>query len=205
MIAPPWQMLASGNDGVFDPSSPWVMTSDSNSFSTQGVTAQNVIWLKGPNTAFKGNGLFLAVDSASGNSVTLRQIGQQLNVGMPPGPAAGVTGVTFTIQTLYPQIEEATYVMKNRFMIDEAVAFRASFWLYQGVEDPYREFRRAVVLQVLADRYLAESRTEHGDFEMKRIAVERDLKYAMIQVNAKFGNFGNSAEPAHLMGCKISR
>ena len=34
---------------------------------------------------------------------------------MPPAPAGGLTGVTFTINTLDPQSAEASYDLKQRF------------------------------------------------------------------------------------------
>jgi hypothetical protein len=206
ILAPAFQQLASGNDGVFEPNVPWVLNSATNFFQSQGVGAQNVVWLTKPQRLYPGSGLFFAVDSASGNSITLRQLGQPLSIGMPPSPLEGVTSVEFVIRTLYPQIEEASYILKDRYMINEAIQWRSSFWQYKGVEDDYRVLRRACVLHVLADRYLAETRTDQGDMEKKRVAVERQLKEAIGRVNIRFGTFGNSSEPANAaFGLRITR
>jgi hypothetical protein len=205
IIAPPSQMLAAGTDGVFAPGSPWILNSDTNNFQSQGVLAQTVVWLQGPAAVFRGTGIFLAVDSASGNALILRRPMQPLWAGMPPAPAAGITGVTFTIQTLYPQIEEASYYLKTRFMVDEAIAYRSSSWLYKGVEDPYRSLRRLCILKVLVDRYTAEVREERGDFEMKRRQFGVEYKELFGQVQVKFGPMGNSAEAADIFSTKISR
>lgn len=204
-LAPAWQLLAYGTDGYFQSGAQWTLNSASNAFNVQGVAAQNVVWIEGPPPYYRGGGQLLAVDTVMGNAIGLRRVGQQLNVGFPAGPPEGVTGVTFKILTLGPQIEEATYTLKDRFMIDEAVAFRASSWMYVGVEDLYRVVRRSVVLQVLYDRYLAEARTERGDFEMKRMVIQEELKANLMRIQIKFGTYGNSAEPAHLMGTKLSR
>lgn len=204
-LAPTWQTLAWGVDGVFQSGAQWVLNSESNAFALQGVTAQNVVEITGPGPYYKGGGQLFAVDSALGNSITLRRIGGTLNTGWPPGPPNGATGVSFKIMTYTPQIEEATFVLKDRFMIDEAIAFRASYWIYQGVEDPFRVVRRAIVLQVLVDRYGSEARSDRGDFAMKLEKCQEELRSVLMKIQIKFGTFGNSSEPAHLMGCKLSR
>jgi hypothetical protein len=206
IIAPPSQQLAFGNDGYFNVDDQWRLNSPSNNFQAQGVRAQNIIWLQGPSKNYPGSGIFMAVDSAAGTSIVLRRPMQPLNMGMPPSPAAGLTGVTFSIQTLYPQIEEASYQLKHvKFMIDEAIGYRSSFWMYQGVEDPYRVLRRLCVLQVLVDRYTTEVREERGDFELKLRNYANQFKDLRAQVQVKWGPMGNSAEPMDIFSTKVSR
>ena len=74
----------------------------------------------------------------------LRALHKDLNVGQPPAPAAGLTGVTFTINTLDPQTEEASFDIKRRFGIDELIVYRTSTWVYD-----LRDLRMATVLTVL--------------------------------------------------------
>ncbi len=206
IIAPVSQQLAAGIDGYFDPADQWRINSATNDFQSQGVQAQNIIMLQGPSQAFKGSGIFMAVDAVAGNSMVLRRPNAALNIGMPPAPVAGLTGVTFSVQTLYPQIEEASYQLKQtKFMIDEAIASRASSWIYQGAEDPYRILRRLCVLRVLIDRYTIETREERGDFELKRKTFGIEHRDLLAQVQVKWGPQGTSAEATDIFSCKVSR
>src|SRR3954453_18345631 len=88
-LCPDWQKLASGPDGVFAAGSPWVLTSASVDFEAAGVGPQHVVLLRKPTTTFKGSGEFLAVDGASGHSITLRRLGTRPSQGQPPAPEAG--------------------------------------------------------------------------------------------------------------------
>jgi len=200
LLAPAWQSMALGSDGVFTAGYPWVLSSASVSFSGNGVAPNQVVQLSAPKSAFPGSGQLLAIDSVSGSSLTLRRLHKDLNVGQPPGPAAGLTGVTFTINTLDPQIEEASFDIKRRFGIDENIVYRASTWVYDE-----RDLRMATILTVLHDRYTAEARTERGDWSMKIKLVRSQLDQVLDRVQVRWGPFGNSAEPATIFNCKISR
>jgi hypothetical protein len=168
-LCPKSQGLARGIDGVFSSGSPWVLTSATVDFEAQGVMANDVILLTAPKTAFKGSGELLAVESASGGSVTLRRLGQVAGVGVPPG-AGGVVGVTFAVETLFPQIEEASWDMNRRFNIDPAVPSRAPSSLYD-----VRDLRQATVARVLRDRYTAEAKDGKGDFARKAKLFDDEL------------------------------
>src|SRR5690348_10877724 len=97
-LCPEWQKLAAGTDGVFASGTPWALSSASNNFASLGITSNNVILLTGPKPYFLGGGELLAIDSVAGNTVTLRRLNAALNAGLPPGPSAGVTGVSFKIK-----------------------------------------------------------------------------------------------------------
>src|SRR5690242_11932467 len=86
MLCPEWQKLAYGTDGTFAAGSPWVLTSASVDFAAVGVTAQHVVLLRKPATAFKGSGELLAVDGASSAGLTLRRLGAGPGAGFPPAP-----------------------------------------------------------------------------------------------------------------------
>src|SRR5262245_5723118 len=164
VLCPPWQVMAAGTDGVFSSGAPWVMSSATVNFANNGVQPNQVVWLTAPKANFPGGGHFLAIDSVAGSSITLRRLHKDLNVGQPPAPAAGLSGVTFAINTLDPQIEEATYDVKRRFAIDDTTGTnvnRQSSWIYDQ-----RELRMATVLIVLWNRYAQEARTDRGDFAM---------------------------------------
>ena len=121
-LCPDWQKLAAGTDGVFNISTPWVLTSASNDFGS--VSVNNVIQLTAPKSAFRGGGEYLAVESVAPNTLTLRRLGQSASTGLPPG-LGGVTSVAFTVATLYPQIEEASYDINRRFSIDPNIPYRS--------------------------------------------------------------------------------
>jgi hypothetical protein len=199
-LAPSWQCMAKGVDGVFAPSSPWVLTSSTINFATNGVQPNQVVSLTGPKSQYPGGGDLLAIDSVSGNSITLRRPHKDLNVGMPPAPAAGLTNVAFSITTFDPQIEEASFDLKRRFGIDENITFRDSTWIYD-----LRDLRMVVVLTVLYDRYTAELRSDRGDWQRKMGHIRTMRDEVLDRVQVRWGPYGNSAEPSTVFSCKISR
>lgn len=203
LLCPAWQQMAAGNDGVFAPGAPWVLTSASVNFASNGVSPNQVVWLTAPKSQFPGGGHFLAIEAVSGNSVTLRRPYKGPGVGQPPSPAAGLTGVSFSISTLDPQIAEASYDLKQRYAIDDLAggnAERSSSWIYD-----LQVLRVATVYSVLLERYTQETRTERGDFERKVERFRRKLDDALARVQVRWGPFGNSAEPSTLFSCKVSR
>ncbi len=199
-LAPAWQRMAVGTDGVFSSGTPWVLTSSSVNFGTNGVTPNQVIALTGPKSSYPGGGDLLAIDSVSGNSLTLRRPHKDLNIGSPPGPPAGLTGVSFSITTFDPQIEEASFDIKRRFGIDENITFRDSTWIYD-----LRDLRMVVVLTVLYDRYTAELRSDRGDWARKMGHIRNLRDEILDRVQVRWGPYGNSAEASTIFNCKISR
>lgn len=199
-LCPSWQQMAYGVDGYFSNGSPWVLNSTVTNFTSNNVAPNQVVWLSAPKSQFPGSGQLLAIDSVAGTSITLRRLHKDLNVGQPPAPAAGITGVTFTINTLDPQTEEASFDIKRRFAIDENIFARASSWIYD-----LRDLRIATVLSVLRDRYIAEARTDHGDFARKIVLIRQQLDDVLARVQVRWGPFGNSAEPSTVFSCKLSR
>jgi hypothetical protein len=199
-LAPAWQQMAAGTDGAIAPGSPWVLTSLSVDFQANSVAPNQVVQLTAPKSQYPGRGQLLAIDSVSGSSLTLRRLHKDLNIGQPPGPLAGLTGISFTINTLDPQTEEASFAIKRRFGIDELIASRMSSWIYD-----LRDLRTATVLTVLYDRYTAESRSDSGDFARKIELIGSQLAEVLDRVQVRWGPFGNSAEPSTVFSCKISR
>ena len=133
-------------------------------------------------------------------SLTLRRLHKDLNVGQPPAPAAGLANVTFTINTLDPQTEEASFDIKRRFGIDENIVERTSSWIYD-----LRDLRMATVLSVLVARYTQETRGDKGDFPRKLEQIKVELNQVLDRVQVRWGPFGNSEEPSTLFSCKLSR
>ena len=149
-LCPAWQAMAHGVDGYFNPASPWTLYSTATNFGANQVQPNQVVWLTAPKTNFSGGGVLAAIDSVStdGTNLTLRRLHKDLNVGQPFAPAAGLQNVTFTINTLDPQTEEASFDIKRRFAIDENIIDRTSAWIYD-----LHDLRMATVLQVLLARY----------------------------------------------------
>ena len=197
--------VAFGTDGAIAANAFWTLTSSTIDFNGQGVAAQDVVQLTMPKGAFPGSGRFYAVDSVSPFTINLRMIGQPTNYGQPPASAAGITGITFNVCTFNTLIEDASWDLKSRFAIDEMVPFRASPWLYTGVESPYRDLRAACVLQVLIKAFQAEVRVKDGDWAMKLKDLKSEYNDVLDRVQLRFGPFGNSEEPITRFSCQLSR
>jgi len=200
LLAPAWQCMAAGADGAFASGSPWILTSATVNFAANGVAPNQVVQLSAPKQYFPGSGHLLAVDSVAGNALTLRRLHCDLNVGNPPAPAAGLSGAAFTINTLGPQIEEASFDIKRRFGLDENIAYRTSSWVYD-----LRDLRMATVLSVLLARYTQEARGDKGDFPRKIGLINVELQVVLDRVQVRWGPLGNSAEPSTLFSCKLAR
>src|SRR4029077_5216092 len=98
---------------------------------------------------------------------------------------AGLAAVVFTVNTLDPQIEEASFDLKRRFGIDELVAGRSSYWVYD-----LRDLRMATVLSVLLDRYTQETRSDKGDFALKIGRIRQQLDDVLGRVQVRWGPTG---------------
>jgi hypothetical protein len=200
ILCPPWQSMAQGTDGAFASASPWVLTSASVDFASNGVQPNQVVLLTGPKAQYPGSGALLAIDSVGANSLMLRRLYKEQYVGQPPSPVGGLSGVTFTINTLDPQSAEASFDIKRRFGIDENIGDRTSSWIYD-----LQDVRLATVLTVLYDRYTSETRNDRGDFALKIKRVRQQLDDVITRVQVRWGPTGNSAEPSTIFNCKLSR
>ena len=199
-LCPAWQSYGAGTDGFFSANAPWAFNSVGTNFANQNVQPNCVLWLSGPKSTYPGSGQLLGVDTVVGNTLNLRRLHQDLNIGNPPGPSAGLTGITWAIPTLYPQIEEASFDLKQRFGIDESITFRYSSWIYD-----LRVLRMATIASVLRDRYRAETRTERGDFIIKANSISKELERYIDQLQVRWGPYGNSAEASTVFSCKVTR
>jgi hypothetical protein len=199
-LCPGWQQMAYGTDGDFAPGAPWVLNSTAINFAANNVAPNQVVWLSQPKSQYPGGGALLAIDSVAGTSITLRRLHKDLNVGQPPAPIAGLTNVTFTINTLDPQTEEASFDIKRRFGIDENISARESSWVYD-----LRDLRMATVLSVLLARYTQEARSDRGDFPRKIDQIKIELGQVLDRVQVRWGPLGNAEEPSTLFSCKLSR
>lgn len=180
-LVPEWQLLAEGVDGAFVDGSPWELVSPSADFEAGGIAPGHVVRLTKPTTAFRGSGHLLAVDSVSGSSLTLRRIGWAAGAGKPPAPPDGLAGVAFSVPTLGPQVEEASFDLNRRFGIDPRTPGRSPESLLD-----LRDLRAACVLSVLLTRYLFESRGDRGDFPRKADMLRAELSDLLARLSVRW-------------------
>jgi len=218
-LMPDSQMMAWGNDGVFSPSDPWTLTSASNDFTTQLpalwtltqvstniglVTTPSVhgyvVWLRSPGSAFPAGGTLMAVAAVSDTSVTLRRLGLPANMGQPPSPSSGLTGVGFQIATFKPQIEEVTYDINQKWTIDSALTLRTATNLYD-----IRPLRRLTVAKVLLDRYTDESRAGTGDYSHKVELIKQEIDDLEAKVQLRWGTGLATAPQTRVFNMRIER
>lgn len=190
-LCPPWQVKASGTDGVMDASTPWTLTSASVDFEALGVAANDVIALAKPRAAFPTpSGELYAIDSVSGSTAILRRVGGYLNEGQPPGNASGLIGVDFRVLTFRPQIDIATEDANRIFGIDPTVTGRKPSDVYS-----LREFRQFAVLHCLVWAYTSGNKAAQGDYDIKlrlRVSEKNDLMSRMV---IKWGATGGQSPP----------
>jgi hypothetical protein len=152
ILCPKDQCLASGNDGTIG-GDRWTLKSTSVDFLANGLAPGHLVRLTQPVGLYKPPGESFAVVSVAPNAVTLRRKGQVVGVGQPAGPVDGASSVEFSVTTLGPQIERASYELNRRYGIDDLIAGRRPCDLF----DP-QEVREATVLTVLCRQYLEMSR-----------------------------------------------
>ena len=83
-LCPAWQQMAAAADGYFTSGLPWVLNSTIVNFQANNVQPNQVVLLSQPKANFPGAGVLMAIDSVSGNSLTLRRLHKDLGVGQPP-------------------------------------------------------------------------------------------------------------------------
>lgn len=174
------QRLAYGTDGSFAAGDPWTLISASNNFTAQGINTGHVCQLKYPKGTFGGSGNMMAVSAVSGSNLTLRRLGMTANVGLAPAPSTGLVGVEFTVYTLSPQAELASWELNRRYSIDPETQGRRPVDMHD-----MRDLRQAAVLWVLAQR-LSASLTGQADsswmLKLKQYQSELDNTLGRLQV-----------------------
>lgn len=200
VLTPASNLLAYAADGVFGAGDRWTLTSATVDFAAQGVAAGNTLLITKPSTLVAPSGTPLAVESVSGSSVTLRRLGLAANVGQPPGPIAGATGVTFKVETLAPQIEQASDEINRRFGIDPASTTRAPSAIYD-----LRELQEATMLLVLIRQYTAVNRTKDGVYtpKLRDLAADRDAAFGRLQL--RWGATPDPVSVPSVFGMQIDR
>ncbi len=201
LVVPKSSTLASGSDGVINPGTPWAFTSASNNFQAQGVTPGMILQLEGTPGVFK-RPQTVAIDSVVGNVLTLHRCGFAIGQGMPPGPPAGATGISFTIASLYPQLEAAAFELDQQFAVDPNLPNRQP-----GNMTDQRIFRRMTALWVMIQLLISENRSgdDKGDWE-KKIKRYQDLyDTALATATVRWGPTGTSQESTTRFSCRLER
>jgi hypothetical protein len=180
VLAGRWFVYASGADGVFSSSDLWTLNSASQNFVTQGLKANMVCQLLGPKPQYQGSGDLLAIETVAAHALTLRRVGQALGIGLPPGPAGGITGVTFLVTSLQRQLEDTAYLLNEQFAVDPNTPNRTPGDIYDQ-----RILRRLTVYQVVYRQYMNLNRSKAGDFADKidyyRDAYQTELAAAIVR------------------------
>lgn len=197
ILVPQSQMLATGTNGAISAGA-WSLTSATVDFEEQGVAAGHIVRLSSPRETFKRD-VFLAVESSSAGTLTLRRPGMATGKGAPPS-ASAVTSVAFDVFTFDPQIENAAYEMHQKFGVDAGVAYREPSNLYDR-----RCFRRLTALWVLYTEYLQSQRTGDGDFPLKVKAYKSAYDEQLASAQVLWGSDGNQQPPTNRFGMRISR
>lgn len=205
VLQPRAQLVARGADGAFAAvaGGSWAMTSASVAFATRGVQAGMVAVLtKEPAASRPANwpasGEIVAVDSVSGSTVTFRRIGMESAQGMPPGPAAGVTAVTFELRTFYPQLEDASYDLNRKLGIVPGLDGSSP----TDLED-LRDLRRACCLMVIC-KALPSAMHDQGDrWDTKRKEYAEQLRTEMDSLILRWK--GNRGDSTPRLGARITR
>lgn len=196
-LCPESQKLAFGTDGVLDAAA-WSLTSASVDFEAAGVATNNVIRFDRPTSVFRGAGEWFAVESAAGNVLTLRRYGLESGVGQPP---PSIPNVQFTVLTMLPQLQEASFKLYQRFSLDDSLAYRSPNEVYdlQVLRDP-------TVLTVLEARYLVEARDKSSDFWPKYGEIKRELADCLELTRIRWGTASVETQPStSIFGMRYSR
>jgi hypothetical protein len=133
--------------------------------------------------------------------MTLRRLGMPTGVGLPVAPAVGYTAVSFAVETLGPQIEDASDEINRRFGIDPASSLRGPSAIYD-----LRELREACMLTVLLRKYTGDVRTKDGAFtlKIKELTRERDDSFARLQI--RWGEAPDAPPPPlPVFGTRVGR
>lgn len=195
--------LAYGTDGYFDLADPWTLVSPSVDFAANGVASNMVVHLKkgnrGGKAAYVGGGELYAIDSATATTLALRGVGLAAGVGHPPGFGA-VTDVEYGVRTLATVIEDVAFELNERYHVDPAVASEAPGRVYN-----LRVLRDAATYMVLHRMYVAENRSDSGDWKGKIELYGRLEEEALARATVRWGAAGDDRPPTTSFLTRLSR
>lgn len=176
-LFPEGQVIASGSDGEFLPSDRWTLRSGSASFLTSGLQSGHVVRLIGPMGSFPPPGLLVGVGEVGEDSVTLRRPGMMAGLGAPIAPPGGLTGVSYVVKTLGPQLEQSSRELDFLLGIEATQAGSLLAQVPGGTV-----LRDAVVRLVLARRYAAIARDGDASFSGRARLFEASFERLMTRL-----------------------
>ena len=188
IIVPRSQKVCYGTDGQFaaQMGGNWTMTSATIDFAGFLVQPQMVFLLSVPGGVLNGQFVKgakeeLVVSSVATGQVTFRRLAMAVpsgtvnppigNVGMPPGPPAGLTNVTYECYTFMPQILRTCWDLNRRYGINDQIAGRNAAQMLDLFD-----LRDATVLMTLQWAYLAAARQgdEASDVLMRKAKTYKE-------------------------------
>lgn len=186
LIAPPYQRMAEGGDGVFGVDR-WTLSSATNDFEAQGLTTGYLLILPKEIDEVDRTSDILGIVSATGQDLVLRRIGMAAGLGRPAGPVGGGDNVPFVCLTAAPQIARKTYEIQRQFNIQTS----------EDLSDS-EDIRRAVVLMVLIELYESAAISmipEKDALASKAKQLKDELKCALDTLDDLYGldGSGNTA------------
>lgn len=197
LILPPSQILAEGTDGIIAPGE-WVLSSATAAFETYGVPVGSLAILQSPGSSQSTSKVFV-VSNVEGSTITLRRVGLGSGIGQPPGGAAGMSGVIFSIHYLDPQINDTTTYLSMIFGIDDNIPGRRYVDIYN-----LNDVIEIAISRIVSMLYLNAMMNSSNDLFKEKHAMHKaqytDLKSA---VRIRFGPTGS--DNTSLFNQKLTR
>jgi hypothetical protein len=199
-ICPRHQLLAQATDGAFTAGG-FTLTSVSAGFVVAGVKTGMVCQLTDPKSTLPGNVAdFLEVDSLTATTLVLKRVHMATGQGKPPYSAI-TANVSYKIATLYPQIEEASYDLNERFGLNREGRGPSEL-------DDLRQLRRACLSIVLRDAYSQAARMlgqPTDDFSAKADRYDRMASDMLAKLSLRWAPENSSYPPTNVFSTRISR
>ena len=202
LLCPKWQKLAYGADGVFQASDPWTLTSGTAAFDQAGFGPGYIVLLTQPRTRFKGSGeLFGVALPPAPQAITLRRL-IATPQGMPPGlPGSTLPSVEFTVLTMMPQIEAATFWCNQTYGIFPQTAGRRP-----TDADDLRDLKDFVVLTVICRRLVAEVQDKfNASWGLKLQHYQNELSAVTSRIQLRWAPPGAVPPPSTFFSMSVSR
>lgn len=200
LLVPPVQKHASGTDGVFGSGNLWLLTSATVDFNAYGIKAGQIVHLTVPKTTYQAPGQCWVIESVSASGITIRRPSQAASIGAPPSPSGGLTGITFAVLTVFPQIENTSYSINRTFGVDATVSYRDPTSIID-----VRQLQEVTVLQTLGELYLQASRQPDDDFATKSRSYLSMAKNVLASINLLWDSTNTLANQTGRFNTRLTR